>query len=269
MKRQVKELITRILVHKSLYSFYKFLYVIGLKGTGHCNYESTYVTGEEYIIRKLLNSGSPLIFDIGANDGQGSLLFTHYNSNAEVIALEPNTAVFNKLVKNVNGKVRCLNLAAGERATKLKLYNPQNNPTSEHTTLYSSVLTGIHHTASHASVVKVDTLDHIYKTLNLKKKIDLLKIDVEGHEMNVLKGAKNLIKQGKIKSIQFEFNSMNVYSRVYLKDFIELLRNFSLYIMLPDGVVPINQYDPMYHEVFSFHNIIAINNSCSDFLDKI
>ena len=55
--------------------------------------------------------------------------------------------------------------------------------------------------------------------------IDFIKIDVEGHELAVLQGAVNMINQNRIKVIQFEFNVANILSRVFLKDFYDLLEN--------------------------------------------
>jgi hypothetical protein len=87
--------------------------------------------------------------------------------------------------------------------------------------------------------------------------IDFLKIDTEGHELAVLKGAKNLIAQQKIQLIQFEFNEMNVVSRTYMRDFVELLSNYQLHRVVPDGYFPLNNCVQDI-EIFGFQNILAI-----------
>ena len=46
-----------------------------------------------------------------------------------------------------------------------------------------------------------------------------MKIDVEGHELDVLKGFGELIK--KVRLIQFEFGGTNIDSKTYLRDFWE------------------------------------------------
>ena len=53
--------------------------------------------------------------------------------------------------------------------------------------------------------------------------IDFLKIDTEGNELKVLKGSQAMIQKNAIRAIQFEFNEMNVVSRVFLKDFYDIL----------------------------------------------
>lgn len=54
--------------------------------------------------------------------------------------------------------------------------------------------------------VEVNTLDNIINKLNLKA-IDYLKVDVDGYEPNVLKGASNALKSNIIKNMQLEFGS--------------------------------------------------------------
>lgn len=51
--------------------------------------------------------------------------------------------------------------------------------------------------------VKVDTVDRYCMTMNIEQ-IDFLKVDVEGFEEEVLKGAKGMLSNGKIKLVLFE-----------------------------------------------------------------
>ena len=79
-----------------------------------------------------------------------------------------------------------------------------------------------------------DTLENIL--VGFPNDIDLLKIDTEGNEFNVLKGAKKLFEFNKIKAIHFEFNQMNIVSKSSFKDFWDLLNeNFIFYRILPRG----------------------------------
>ena len=86
-----------------------------------------------------------------------------------------------------------------------------------------------------------------------------MKIDVEGNELSVLQGAKRLIEEGKIKIIQFEFNWINVYSKVFMEDFRELLKDYDLYRLLPRGLLKIDFSKKTYYEIYNFQNILAIN----------
>jgi hypothetical protein len=88
-----------------------------------------------------------------------------------------------------------------------------------------------------------------------------MKIDTEGSEYEILKGARTMLSKNSIKIIQFEFNEMNVYSRVFFKDFVDLLKNYKLYRLMSHGLFPIKSYSPKLHEIFAFQNIVAINKS--------
>jgi hypothetical protein len=81
---------------------------------------------------------------------------------------------------------------------------------------------------------------------------------VEGADLDVLKGAKRLLKNRKIKFIQFEFGGTQIAPRVFLRDFYELLeKDYSLYRVLSDGLQNIEQYSEHY-EIFSYANYLAI-----------
>jgi FkbM family methyltransferase len=105
--------------------------------------------------------------------------------------------------------------------------------------------------------VEVVTLDNFCRQMNISN-IRLLKIDTEGFELEVLKGAKDLISRQAIEIVQFEFNEMNPYTRVFLRDFIEILPGYRLYRLLPAGLLPLEPYVPLEHELFAFQNVIAV-----------
>jgi len=104
--------------------------------------------------------------------------------------------------------------------------------------------------------VDIQTLDNFCKK-NKIKKIDLLKIDVEGNELNVLKGAEKMINAGLIDYIQFEFGC-NVDSRTYFKDFFYLLNpKYEIYRVLKNGIYLIKEYK-WTNEIFNAINYLAI-----------
>ncbi len=70
---------------------------------------------------------------------------------------------------------------------------------------------------------------------------------------------------GSIDVIQFEFNEMNVISRVFMKDFFELLPNYRIYRLLGDGVIEFEVYDPTFMEVFAFQNIACVRRDIDPF----
>jgi hypothetical protein len=88
--------------------------------------------------------------------------------------------------------------------------------------------------------------------------IGLLKIDTEGHEMAVLMGASRLLKRGGIDFIQFEFNEMNVFSRVFMRDFFDLLPGYTFHRLLPETAIKLASYDPVFMEVFAYQNLVCV-----------
>lgn len=91
--------------------------------------------------------------------------------------------------------------------------------------------------------------------------IDYIKIDTEGNELSILKGATEVLNKNTIKCIHFEFNEMNIYSKSFMNDFSEILINFDLYRLLPTGLIKITDKSILEREFFAYQNIIAINKN--------
>jgi hypothetical protein len=88
-------------------------------------------------------------------------------------------------------------------------------------------------------------------------KINLLKVDAEGHELSVFKGASNALQNATIDVVQFEFNEMNVISRTFFKDFYDLLKDFLLVRLTPHGALPFTSYSASICEVFCLQTIVG------------
>ena len=101
-----------------------------------------------------------------------------------------------------------------------------------------------------SETVELTTLDNFCEQQGIQK-LDLLKLDVEGHELSVLEGAERMLAAGRIEVIQFEFSVANLASRTYLRDFFDCLGpSFHLHRVLRDGLGPADPYHPR-HEVFT------------------
>jgi FkbM family methyltransferase len=112
---------------------------------------------------------------------------------------------------------------------------------------------------NHSVEVPVLTLDDLALKHNLSA-IDFLKLDLEGHEFEALKGAKRLFQQNKIRAIAFEFGACNIDSRTYFKDFWQLLvyeYGFTMYRIAPGRkLISMQSYNESL-ERFSWQNILA------------
>lgn len=140
------------------------------------------------------------------------------------------------------------------------IYTYLNDLNSEHASLYKEVFSDLHKDKSITSVkIELARLDEFCNN-NKIDSIDFLKIDTEGNELDVLKGSIQMINEGKIKIIQFEFNEMNIISRVFLKDFYQILKDYKIYRLSEKRLIPLFQYDAT-NEIFKFQNMLAIHNT--------
>jgi FkbM family methyltransferase len=85
--------------------------------------------------------------------------------------------------------------------------------------------------------VAVTTLDEHARENNLDS-VALVKIDTEGHDLAVLRGASGLLARQRIAAVQFEYNLRWIYGRSFLRDAFELLEPLGYRIgkLTPRGV---------------------------------
>lgn len=213
------------------------------------------------ILPGLLTDKTELIFfDVGQNKGDYTQALLKLFPDAVIHGFEPNhflSATLNDRFKN-NPKVMLNNFGFGTKKETLSLFTPKDNISTGHGSIFKSVLSDLHQYSELEEIeISLDTIFSYCKEQGITH-IDFLKIDVEGNELSVLKGAKDLMNN--IGVIQFEFNEMNIVSRTFLKDFYELMPDFKFYRLLPKGLLPMGKYSSKY-ETFIIHNIIAINTS--------
>ena len=88
--------------------------------------------------------------------------------------------------------------------------------------------------------------------------VTLMFYDLNKMDPAVLPRIEEIKKKSKDK-----FNEANVHSRVFMKDLINLLDDYSLYRIMPGGkILELNNpYNAITHEIFGTQNIIFINNN--------
>jgi FkbM family methyltransferase len=107
--------------------------------------------------------------------------------------------------------------------------------------------------------VQCRTLDNVVEEENVEH-IDLLKIDVEGHELDVLKGECESFDAGKISLVQFEFGGCNLDTRTTMSDFFRFFQplGYTLHLVRPvGGIAPLPRYDEIF-EQYQTTNYLAI-----------
>ena len=248
-----------LFVRRIFYRLNKVLYHCSLRGLGILNFENDRISGEERFIKRFLaGKAGGVVFDVGANVGSYSSKVLQTNPLLTVYAFEPHPRTFATLEKNVQySNFTPINAAAGESAGTADLYDYAADDGSSHASLYQDVIESIHRAPSTSHQVKVVALGEFARA-NQVTNIALLKIDTEGNELNVLKGIGDFLCTGKVEAIHFEFNEMNIPSRVFFRDFWDLLPNYDFYRLLPYGMVKLEKYSPVFCEIFAYQNIVAL-----------
>jgi len=149
------------------------------------------------------------VFDVGANVGELTLLFSRFVEGGSVHAFEASGATYKKLelVCDATGKrnVRLNHLALSDKNGSIRLhvyedalssFNSQAaRPLKDYGLNFESI--GIEETPA-------TTVDD-YCDREKIEQIDLLKIDVEGAEFQVMQGARRMLKSKRIRCLTFEF----------------------------------------------------------------
>lgn len=166
-----------------------------------------------HLIRRLVEPGMTIV-DVGANYGQFTLLAARLvGDDGQVHAFEPTSYSFRRLSENVhylNGLGQRVHLnptAVGDQNGHAVLYEFPPGGTATWNSLSSHTMhtQGRAVTPSQTENVAVVTLDK-YCLDHKIEQIDLLKIDVEGFEVEVLKGCQRLIQEKRIHRVIFEIS---------------------------------------------------------------
>jgi FkbM family methyltransferase len=241
------------------------LTVIGYYQKGISIYGDAETTGEKFvideIIYKKIKNKTPIFFDVGANTGSYSLYLKKVFPQSVIYAFEPNLNTYKNIKKEaLNEKIKFYNIGLRSSSGLGLIYDYKDKIGSEHASVYKQVFTDLHHTDNIEEIkFTSDTLDN-FCFLNKINQIDFLKIDTEGSEYDILLGSTKMLVEKKINIIQFEFNEMNIISRVFLKDYYELLCDYNIYRITPKKLIPLIDYKTE-NEIFKYQNFLAIHKS--------
>lgn len=200
------------------------------------------------------NPAASAVFDIGANVGDWTVQAAQTWPSATIHAFEPSATVYGELEKATAGlKVRRVRSALSDHSGEAVLYAVPSR--SALSSLHARDLSVHGMSMTEREVVPLTTLDE-YCESNVIERIDVLKIDAEGHDLSVLKGGERMLTAGRIGFVQFEFGGANIDSRTFLRDFITLLGpTHKVSRLLADGLEPVKYSER--EEVFITANFLA------------
>lgn len=163
----------------------------------HIFWRGSYSTSQLVFLKRILRPDM-VFFDIGANQGEFTVVAASRLPRGRVIALEPVDALVRRLRRNVeaNGfrNVSILTVGLGERRGRMPIYTSEG--TFSDGTNHSGLPT-LHPGAERGrelGTIEMTTLDDLAAETNLER-LDAAKIDVEGAELSVLRGGEKTIRR--------------------------------------------------------------------------
>ncbi len=230
-----------------------------LAGLGINDYGPRQEAGERHLLKRLkgilpLNA---TVYDVGAHKGYYSDYLISGRPDLTIHGFEPNPILIDELRATAAGRFTVHQFALGDQEGEAVLHDPEAAG-SEGASLVGQAVDELYRDWPKRTVsVQVKTLDAVAKALK-SDRIDYIKIDTEGYDLNVLRGASELIKGGRLGIVQFEFNTMNVFNRSFMRDFYQILSGYRFYRIVRDGLIAMGEYNPLMMELFGHQNIVAI-----------
>jgi len=204
-------------------------------------------------------------FDVGANVGDWTEMALQINPALLIHCFEPSPTTFATLSgKRFPSTVHRNPFALGERSGERELYVFGDN--SGANSLYHRI--GTVGQATRSESVLVRTLDD-YAAHHGIGAIDFLKIDVEGHELSVLRGAERMLSAGAITIVQFEYGGSYIDARILLKDVWDLVTaanaGYSFYKIFQSGLRRVTEYRQTF-ESFQYSNWAIVHRDAEALL---
>jgi FkbM family methyltransferase len=209
----------------------------------------------------LLSNHTPkLCIDIGGNKGIYTQQILNKFPSCAIVVFEPadsNVKLLNKRFKNYKN-VNVEQVAVSNEIGESTLYS--NEDGSGLASLTKRRLDHFGIEFENTESIKTVRFENYWKTKLNSEKIDVCKIDIEGHELDALAGFGDALNH--ISVIQFEFGGCNIDTRTFFQDFWYFFqeKGFDLYRISPIGLIHIPKYREL-DEVFKTTNYLAKRKS--------
>ena len=195
-------------------------------------------------IKKILNS--PLektIFDVGAATGEFSIIFNNLFRKTNIYAFEPQSEYFEHIQKNHIQICLPFKVALSDEVGESPFFLTKSKPSSSLIKPANTKTSIDSYTELNSQInINTTTIDVFCQENNIHQ-INLLKLDTQGSELSILKGASKMLQNNLIDVI---------YTEV---EFIEIYENQPLFNDLTDYLL---KYD---YKLYNIYNHVYINNA--------
>lgn len=187
-------------------------------------------------LEKFMLTKPKTIFDIGGFNGEYSLKIINLDPSVELHVFEANKDTFRGiLIPALKGfkKVHLVCKGVSDKEGTATLFTSKKSGATDSLHYRGNML----YEQDGSMDVEITTID-AYSQENGIEYIDLLKIDTEGNDLSVLRGAEKMLRGGRIGTIVFEFSILYTYSHVYFPDFTDYLSQFGYSVskIMPNGL---------------------------------
>jgi FkbM family methyltransferase len=212
---------------------------------------------EAFLLRHKAALQGGVLVDVGANVGTYSRFLHRLAPRARILAFEPHPATFARLERNLRGlPAEAFALALGEQGGMLDLYDFAAADGSTQASL-SRAAVDLFSADIVAHRVGCARLDDVLRDAGVDR-VALLKIDTEGHDLAVLRGAETAIRDRRIGLIQLEFVPANIATRVTMRDIFAALPGYDIFRLCMNGaLLPLGPYDVKRCEIYVTQNLVA------------
>lgn len=203
--------------------------------------------------------------DVGANVGGWTTQFLNArgSSPTTILLVEPQPRIARALRDTVGhlAGVEVIEAAAGDAPGSLVLHESTDSELSSFVRADDVPYAGTRE-------VQVTTIDQEVAARRWDG-VDLLKIDAEGYDLHVARGASGLLAQGRIKAVQFEYNRSWAAAGSTLAAAYEFFRkhDYQVFLLRGDGLYEL-RYE-IYGEYFAYSNFVAVKQGAVRWLNDL
>lgn len=210
------------------------------------NNDDIHTNGELRLLHEVA-AGVDVAFDVGANIGDWTaLLLARVPRVSHVHAFEPIDSTFAKLAdRSFPPSVSRHRMGLSSKPGTASMYVLGEGSTGNSLYRRQGLEDGWGIRPPEATEeVALETIDRFCEQHGIQK-IDFLKIDAEGHDVDVLEGARESLRRGIIQIVQFEYGGTYIDSRRLLKDAFEIVAglDYTVFLIAPERVIAYPRYD--------------------------